>query len=116
MKLLNKEKAYIPKSKIKDYLLSDTHPVGRVKSKLFKKMGFNKENIELFERSILKIAHENEITQNKVSSYGEKYIIDGTVCTPVGKTIALRTVWIIEHTDERPRFVTAYPQNKEFIS
>jgi len=33
MELPNKEKAYIPLAKLKDYLLSETHSVGKSKAK-----------------------------------------------------------------------------------
>lgn len=36
MKLPDKEKAYIPLLKIKDYLLSETHPIGKSKAKFFR--------------------------------------------------------------------------------
>jgi len=44
-----------------------------------------------------------------VTSFGQKFIVDGQIITPVGKNILLRTAWIIEPDDERPRFITAYP-------
>ncbi|MGH7599609.1 MAG: DUF6883 domain-containing protein [bacterium] len=40
MKLPNREKAYIPPSKLRDYLLSETHVVGRGKAKFFRMFGF----------------------------------------------------------------------------
>ena len=45
MKLPNKEHAFIPESKIKEYLLSDSHPTGRSKSKFFTMFGFDETNI-----------------------------------------------------------------------
>jgi len=109
MKLPNKENAFIPKSKIKDYLLSDTHPSGRSKSKFFRMVGFNETNIEILEQFLLKIAQTFEVTSEEISSHGKKYIIDGIISTPIGRDVSIRTVWIIEHEDDRPRFITAYP-------
>lgn len=109
MKLPNKEKAYVTKAKIEDYLLSDTHPSGRTKSKFFRMFGFNETNIEIFEQFLTKIAQTYEVTREEISPHGKKYIIDGILYTPIGKDISVRTVWIIEKEDDRPRFVTAYP-------
>jgi len=39
MKLPDREKAYIPLLKIKDYLLSETHPIGKSKAKFFRSCG-----------------------------------------------------------------------------
>lgn len=41
MKLENKEYAYIPLAKLLDYLLSETHPVGKSKAKYLRSLGFN---------------------------------------------------------------------------
>ncbi|MFA5822749.1 MAG: DUF6883 domain-containing protein [Thermodesulfovibrionales bacterium] len=43
------------------------------------------------------------------SLHGVKYIIDGLLTTPIGGSVKMRTVWIIDKGQERPRFVTAYP-------
>jgi hypothetical protein len=43
------------------------------------------------------------------SSYGTKYVIDGMIETPDNIAVQVRTVWIIEEGEDRPRFVTAYP-------
>ena len=45
MNLENKEQAYIPVAKLLDYLLSETHPVGKSKAKYFRSLGFNETNI-----------------------------------------------------------------------
>ena len=39
--LPNKEKAYIPLTKLKDYLLSETHSIGESKAKLLRSLGFS---------------------------------------------------------------------------
>ena len=109
MKLPNRENAFVPKSKIKDYLLSATHPSGRSKSKFFRRFGFDETNIEMFEQSLLKIVQTFEVTNEEISSHGKKYIIDGILYTPIDREVSIRTVWIIEHEDDRPRFITAYP-------
>jgi hypothetical protein len=49
------------------------------------------------------------VSQEIASRYGTKYIIDGEIVTPIGTTVRLRSVWVVESHDERPRFVTAYP-------
>ena len=109
MKLPNKENAFIPKDKIKDYLLSENHPTGRSKSKFFRTFGFDESNIEMLERFLLKIAQTFEVSNEEISSHGKKFVIDGILFTPIGRDVTIRTIWIVENENDPPRFVTAYP-------
>jgi hypothetical protein len=109
MKLPNREKAYIPVEKLNDYLLSNTHPVGRLKAKFFNSLGFSSINIGALEQRILGIAYFEEVESVITSPHGTKYIIDGLLQGTIGIQARIRTVWIIDIGEERPRFVTAYP-------
>ncbi len=46
MKLPHRENAYVPAAKLFDYLLSETHPVGRLKSRFFRSAGFHEGNLD----------------------------------------------------------------------
>lgn len=109
MKLPNRENAYIPLSKLTGYLLSATHSVGKGKAGFFRMVGFDEVGIEVLEQGLLAIAQSEEIQEAMPSPYGTKYIIEGTLQTPTGRIVRLRTVWIMESGQGRPRFVTAYP-------
>ncbi len=109
MKLPNKEKAYIPISKLIDYLLSETHITGKSKSKFFRKFGFNESNLDMLEQGLLAIAKTQDIVATNISPHGTKYIIDGNLFTPINRFVRIRTVWIVEKDQDAPRFVTAYP-------
>ena len=45
--LPDSEKAHIDSAKIRDYILSTEHPVGRFKAALFYHMGYNREKWEV---------------------------------------------------------------------
>ena len=109
MRLPNYEMAYVPKHKIINYLLSETHAVGKAKSRYFRSLGFTEENADQLTDALLMIAQSEEVSQEVPSRYGIKYIMDGDLDTPIGIKVRLRTVWVIETHDEQPRFVTAYP-------
>lgn len=109
MKLPNCEKAYIPASKLSDYLLSKTHPVGKWKAKFFNTLGFDETNTDIIENRLLSIAHSEEIKDVIELTQGKKYIVDGSLQTPKGDLVNVRTIWIVETDQNRPRFVTAYP-------
>lgn len=109
MELPNKEKAYIPLAKLKDYLLSETHSVGKSKAKFLRTLGFNEMNANLLKEGLIAIAHSGNVKDVVSSSHGVKYVIDGQLKVPVGGFIEMRTVWIIDKGQSRPRFVTSYP-------
>ena len=44
------------------------------------------------------------------SVHGRKYVLDGAIKSPVGKSAVVRTVWIVDTSDDVPRLVTAYPR------
>ncbi len=112
MGLPNRDKAYIPLSKLTAYLLSETHAVGRSKARFFRAIGFNEANVVMLEQSLLTIARSGAVVEVGQSPYGTKYIIDGGLATPNGVPAEVRTVWIVEVDDVRPRFVTAYPASR----
>jgi len=112
MILPNCEKAYIPTPKLYDYLLSNSHTVGKGKAKFFREFGFNESNASLLESGLLAIAQNEDIFAETTSPFGTKYTIDGSLLSPFGTRVNIRTVWIIESGEDEPRFVTAHPRPK----
>ncbi len=109
MKLPNYQKAEIDKNKITGYLLSFTHRDGRSKAKFFSQLGFTLNNWQEFATAIKQHILNNEVIKMESSVFGIRYIIEGELKTPVGKSPIIRSVWFIEKGDTIPRFVTAYP-------
>ena len=110
MRLPNAELARIDREKLTSYLLSFTHPVGRSKARFFGELGFAESNVEELEEALLSIAQSGEVVETLSSEYGRKYVVDGTIRGSAGIDAHLRTIWIIESGESRPRFVTAYPR------
>ena len=52
MKLRNLEIAVIPPEKLRDYLLSVSHPIGRFKSVFFRSLGYEVNDYEVLEKDI----------------------------------------------------------------
>ncbi len=109
MKLPNREKAFIPEDKLKKYLLSETHSVGKSKAEFFFLIGFSLNSLEVLEHALLAIARTEDVKESVPSTHGVKYVIDGILDTPRGRKVNLRTIWIIDEGKDSPRFVTAYP-------
>ncbi len=109
MRLPNCEDAYIRKEKVTEYLLSEIHPVGRSKSRVLREAGFNDASMMDLMDGLLGIARSEEVVEVVSSPHGTKYVVDGELQSPEGRRIPLRTVWIVDVDQHRPRFVTAYP-------
>ena len=109
MLLANKEKAFIELPKLTDYLLSESHAVGKSKAKFFRELGFSQDNVAILEQELLKLAYFQDITETITTVHGIKYVIVGIINSPSGKIVNILTVWIIDIGQENPRFVTARP-------
>lgn len=109
MKLPGKEKAYIPQEKLTKYLFSELHPVGRSKAKYFRKYGFDKKTVRIFEKALLSLLETNDVMNMVELPFGKNYKVRGKIKTPIDTTIEIVTIWFIQTGTEIPRFVTAYP-------
>lgn len=110
MALLNRNVAAIPAEKLRDYLLSSTHPIGRYKATFFRALGYDPNNWQVLAddlRSLLLLNAE----QLNVTEYGRKYATTGSITGPNGRLAEIVAVWIILAGEEMPRFVTAYPKD-----
>jgi hypothetical protein len=110
MKLPNGNDAVVPVRKLTEYLLSESHPVGSSKAAFFRGLGFGDASIALLENGLPAILRDEDVVEVMASPHGTKYVVDGRVETPLGGLVAVRTVWIVEPNELRPRFVTAYPK------
>lgn len=80
----NYEKAIIDPVKLKDYVLSDTHPIGRFKATSLQQMGYGQENWEQFAEDIRTQHLALDASLGERTVYGQKYIITGDVKGPSG--------------------------------
>ncbi len=108
--LPNKEYAIIEPIKLKDYILSPIHPVGKYKANFFKQAGYTYENWEIFEKDIRE-QHllNNDAKEGKFSSFGKKYEITAPLKGPNTFNIIVTSVWIILNGEEIPRLITLIP-------
>ena len=108
MQLPNHQDALIADDKIRDYLLSDSHPVGRYKAAFFRALGYGPADwggLAADIRNLLIFDAEHLGT----SEFGDKYAVRGAIHGPSGRVEDIVTIWIILTDEDTPRFVTAYP-------
>jgi hypothetical protein len=112
MKLPNAATCAVEKEKLVSYLLNPAHPDNGGKAAFFLSLGFTLDNWEIFAAALVRLAQTTDLAQSMESLHGWKYVIDGRLDTPRGKSPVVRTIWIVDLGFEVPRLVTAYPQEE----
>jgi hypothetical protein len=95
--------------KVRGYLLSPTHPLGRFKARVFRASGFDETNVEAFVAELRRIAATAEVTEVEDTQFGRKYTVPGDLRGPVS-TAQVITVWIQETGQTGVRLVTVRPR------
>ena len=103
------ERAVIDPVKIRDYLLSAVHPVGRFKAVVFQALGYKAEEWEKLRDDLLALARTTEAVPGKASAFGRKYEVSGTLRGPNDREARITCVWLEPVDDGAPRFITAFP-------
>jgi hypothetical protein len=109
MKLPEANRVLIDAAKVRDYLLSPEHPVGRFKAAFFASVGYTRQDWERLRQDFVSIARSSDATSGQLSAFGQKYEVRGSIEGPTGSRFEVVTVWIVLNGESAPRFVTAYP-------
>ncbi|HEX9774565.1 MAG TPA: adhesin [Actinomycetota bacterium] len=100
--------AVVEPRKVRDYLLSSSHPVGQFKAKFFAALGYTPEAWGTLLADLRMHAVEG-IASMEETAFGRKYTVSGPLRGPGGKEAQVVSVWIILTGEDAPRFVTAFP-------
>jgi hypothetical protein len=111
MNLRNIKTTVIEREKLVDYLLSPFHSKGRGKAEFFHTLGYDQFSWRSLERDIRALG-SRDLVYVEDTSYGSKYVADGEIVGPNGRTAWVRTVWIVYFGTDVLKFLTAYPQGK----
>ena len=109
VRLPNADRAVVEDAKVRDYLLSSTHPVGRFKSVFFVALGFTADRWEVLRDALLDLAQVGEPTPGQASPFGLKFEIRAILRGPSGRQADVVTVWMVPSGQDFPHFVTAFP-------
>ena len=109
MYLLTPPTPYIPPAKILDYLLAADHPDGSGKAAVLTRFGFNRAEWQNLAQALRIHGASHEVARTIRTPHGLKFIIEGALEAPDGRSLNLRTVWIILDGAAEPRLVSAYP-------
>jgi hypothetical protein len=105
----NADRATIDAAKLRDYLLSAAHPIGRFKARFFAALGFSSPQwTELADA--FRIQHLTQAAEASApTGYGQTFTIRAILVGPTGQSALVVSVWFIPAGGDVPRFVTAYP-------
>jgi hypothetical protein len=109
VKLPQPSRVQIDERKVSDYLLSQVHPVGRFKARVFRALGFEQATLSAFVAEIRRIAAEGEVAEMEDFEFGRKYTVSGELKGPRGAARVV-TVWMQEAGREDVRLVTVHPE------
>ena len=113
MKLPGAERAIVEPPKVRDYLLSFEHPVGRSKARFFAALGFHRDRWAELQRALLSLAQNGEAELDPATEFGQKYVVRGMLEGPAGRAAMIVSAWIILLGENVPRLITAYPGDRK---
>lgn len=108
MILPNANKAIVDIKKLEGYCLNTSHPRGKHKAKVFKRvLGLTANDARLLSAKLKEVVSEVESTFLFGDDFGKRYIIDFKM-EANRKKASIRSIWIIKSYEDFPRFVTCY--------
>jgi hypothetical protein len=102
----------IASDKLRDYVLSPTHPDGRAKAAYMARLGYTQGNWRRLEADIREQILPREAKHVADSIYGRKYEILGPLTGPSAAHSWIRTIWIIPWGQTHARLVTLVPMEE----
>ncbi len=97
-------------AKLRDYCLSDTHPRGRHKARVFRsRLGLTAADAELLRRTLLDAARnrQGDLQPTDADEFGQRYVLDFPMTTAAG-TATVRSAWIVLASQDVLRLTSCY--------
>jgi hypothetical protein len=97
-------------AKLSEYCLSETHPRGRHKARVFRyRLGLTSADAELLRATLLRAAttRQDEFQIGTADEFGTRFVLDLSVVTITGEA-PVRSAWIVLVGEDVLRFVTCY--------
>ncbi|MBO0697768.1 MAG: hypothetical protein J2P46_05205 [Zavarzinella sp.] len=95
MKLPNAENAVVDIAKLRDYCLSDEHPRGKHKARVFAAaLGLTADHAGELQAALWQAATTEEATATNADEHGQRYVLDFTMERAAGSA-RVRSSWIV---------------------
>jgi hypothetical protein len=110
MRLEGHDEVDVPDEKVRDYLLSPVHPVGRYKAAFFGSLGFSAERWSELRHAIVEQLAGLDVIAGKATAHGAKYETRGMLVGPNGRGARVVVVWLVRRGERKRRLVTMFPE------
>jgi len=108
MTLPNAARAVVDIRKLRDYCLSDSHPRGRHKARVFREvLGLTAADAEAFRADLLEAARTGEATVGEADEHGQRYALDFFMEWR-RQSATVRSAWIVRAGEDFPRLTSCY--------
>lgn len=104
------EQAIVPERKVRSYLLSQVHAVGRHKARFFSTLGYDETNWFRLQSDLQELAG-SEVRAVIETEFGEKFEVCSVLTGPNGRSALVVTIWLVPDGEEFARLITAYPED-----
>lgn len=97
-------------AKLRDYCLSETHPRGRHKARVFRsRLGLTSADAESLRQTLLDAArdHQDEFREADADVFGQRYFMDFPMTTATGSA-TVRSAWIVLVGEHVLRLTSCY--------
>lgn len=109
MRLPGAQGAIVDPAKVRDHMLSPSHPFGWSKARFFRSLGYAQGRWMVLAADLGMHAIEGVVREVPESPYGRKFEVRGILTGPNGRRAAVVSVWILMRGARNPRLLTAYP-------
>jgi hypothetical protein len=96
--------------KLTDYCLSESHPRGRHKARVFRaRFGLTSVDAEQLRSALLAAVkdHEADLRKTEADEYGQRHLLDFEMTTAAGTGI-VRSTWIVRAGEDVLRLTSCY--------
>lgn len=108
MKLPNAARAIVDIEKLRDYCLSENHPRGKHKARVFATtLGLMATDVFELREAVLSAVQVEESIAGERDEYGQRYIVDFFMRRQ-GREAVVRSAWIVRRGEDVPRLTSCY--------
>ncbi|MDO9302148.1 MAG: hypothetical protein Q7T89_12230 [Anaerolineales bacterium] len=101
-------RAIVDIEKLRDYCLSESHPRGKHKARVFTTaLGLTATDVFELRDAILSAVQTEEAVAGERDEYGQRYIVDFYMRRQ-GREVVVRSAWIIRRGEDVPRLTSCY--------
>jgi hypothetical protein len=109
MVLPNPDRAVVDPAKVRDYLLSREHPIGRFKAVVFEAVGYHRDAWEILQADLLAIAGLSGAILKETTLHGQTFELQAILTGPARRDLPVVTAWLVRRGEDFPRLITIYP-------